>query len=54
MFIVEVVVDGGVFVDVESFYSVEVWAFLMEVYDLHNVLYGAEGVLTVIQVSGKI
>jgi len=54
VFIVEVIVDGGFFVDVESFYSVEVWAFLVEVYDLHDVLYGAKGVLMVVQVSGEI
>ena len=46
--------DGGFFVYVESFYSVEVWAFLVEVYDLHNVLYGAKGMLVVVQVSGKV
>ena len=45
--------DGGFFVDVESFYGVEVWAFLMEVYDLHDVQYGAKGVLMFVQVSGE-
>ena len=29
VFIVEMIVDGGFFVDMESFYSVEAWAFLM-------------------------
>jgi hypothetical protein len=54
VFIVEVIVDGGFFVDVESFYRVEVWTFLMEVYDLHDVMFGAKGMLMVVQVSGEI
>jgi len=54
VFIVEVIMDGGFFVDVESSYSVEVWAFLTDVYDLHDVMYGAKGVLMVVQVSDEI
>ena len=46
--------DGGFFVYVKMFYSVEVRAFLVEVYHLHDVLYGAKGVLVVIQVPGKV
>jgi hypothetical protein len=52
--IVEVVVDSGFFVYVEPFYGVEVRAFLVEVYYLQNVLYGAKGVLVFVQVSGKV
>jgi hypothetical protein len=52
--IVEVIVEGGFFVYVETFYGVEVRAFLVEVYNLHNVLYGAKGVLVFVQVSGKV
>ena len=44
MFIVEVIVGGGLFVDVKSFSGVQVWAFLMELYDLHDIFYGAKGV----------
>ena len=54
MIIVEMIVDGGFFVYVKTFYSVEVRAFLVEVYHLHDVLNGAKGVLMVVQVSGKV
>jgi len=44
VFIIEVIVGGGFFVDVKSFNGVQVWAFLMELCDLHDVFYGAKGV----------
>jgi len=46
-------VGGGFFVDVKSFNGVQVWAFLMELYDLHDVFYGAKGVQMVVQVFGE-
>ena len=42
MIIVEMIVDGGFFVYVKTFCSVEVRAFLVEVYHLHDVLNGAK------------
>ena len=53
MFVIEVIVGGGFFVDMKSFNGVQVWAFLMELYNLHNVFYGAKRVQTVIQVFGE-
>ena len=53
MIIVEMIVDVGFFVYVKTFYSAEVRAFLVEVYHLHDVLYGAKGMQVVVQVSGK-
>ena len=44
VFIIELIVGGGFFVDVKSFNGVQVWAFLMELYNLHDVFYGAKGV----------
>jgi len=42
VFVIEVIVGGGLFVDVEPFYSVKVWAFLTELKNVHDVLYGAK------------
>ena len=44
MFIIEVIVGGGFFVDVKLFNGVQGWAFLMELYDLRDVFYGTKGV----------
>ena len=44
---------GGCFVDVKSFNGVQVWAFLMELYNLDDVFYGAKGVQMVVQVFGE-
>ena len=48
VFIIEVIVGGGLFVDVEPFYGVMVWIFLMELQNVHDVLYGAKGMHVVI------
>jgi hypothetical protein len=48
VFIIEVIVGGGFFVDVEPFYGVKVWAFLMELKNVHDVLYGAKGMQVVV------
>jgi len=43
VFIIEVTVGGGFFVDVKSYDGIKVWAFLMELYNMHDVLRGAKG-----------
>ena len=48
MFVIEVIVGGGFFVDVEPFNGVKVWAFLMEQQNVHDVLYGAKGMHVVV------
>jgi len=48
VFIIEVIVGGGFFADVEPFYGVTVWTFLMDLQNVHDVLYGAKGMHVII------
>ena len=48
VFIIEVIVGGGFFVDAELFYGVKVWAFLTELKNVHDILHGAKGMQVVV------
>ena len=45
MYVTEMIMGGSFFVNVEPFYGVKVWAFLMELQNMHD---GAKGMHVVI------